>query len=236
MAANGALRFEDVDVAPTTTTGEYLMYVDGGVLYWDNGSSIVALGAAGGSGGSSWEAMYASDNTINIAGGNGLSIAGAMSNANDVLTLTNTAAGSGAVLQITNSGTGKDINGSSGLWSVTKAGVIDGVGLTITSSANSDTVVITNDSVTSNNALIVIGSGVHTGTGANSFANVTASGLTTGTALTVIANAATTSVGVVAVSATAMTSGSTVLITGGGANITAGGKFFYLFCRPASVL
>ena len=223
-AANGCLRFEDADVAPTTTTGEYVLYVDGGVLYWDNGSSIVALGAAGGSGGSSWEAMYASDNTINIAGGSGLTIAGSMANVNDVLTVNNTSDGSGSVIQITNSGTGKDINGSSSLWSITKAGVIDGVGLTITASANSDTVAITNNSVTSNNILIASGSGVHTGTGANSFVNVTASGLTTGTAFTVIAAAATTSVGVVDISATAMTSGSTLLITGGGANITSGGK------------
>ena len=224
LAANGALRLEDVDTAPTTTTGEYVIYVDGGVLYWDNGSTITALGAAGGSGGASWEAQYAADNTINIAGGSGLTIAGAMANANDVLTITQTSDGSGDALQITNSGSGNDISGTSGAWSITKAGVATFAEVVLTSTVSTDVMAITNNSITANNAFIVTGSGVFTGTGANSFANVTQSGLTTGTAFTVIANAATTSVGVVDVSATAMSSGSTARITGGGANITAGGK------------
>lgn len=224
LAANGVLRFEDVDTAPTTTSGEYLMYVDGGVLYFDNGSGTTALGAAGGSGSISWEQMYASDNIINIAGGNGLSVAGAMANVNDVFTVTVDAAASGSAIQITNLGSGNDIAGSSGNWSITKAGVATFTSIVLTSTISTDVQAITNNTITANNAFIVSGSGVFTGTGANAFANVTASGLTTGTALSVIANAATTSIGVVTVSATGQTSGSTLLVTGGGANITSGGK------------
>ena len=157
FAANGALRFEDVDVAPTTTTGEYLMYVDGGVLYFDNGSGTVALGAAGGSGSISWEQMYATDNTINIAGGSGLTIAGAMSNSNDVLTVSNASGSSGDVIQITNSGTGKDINGTDGTWSITKAGVATFAEVVLTSTVSTDVLAVTNNSITANNAFIVSG-------------------------------------------------------------------------------
>ncbi len=224
LAANGALRFEDVDVAPTTTSGEYLMYVDGGVLYFDNGSGTVALGAAGAAGSVSWEQMYATDNTINVAGGDGLSISGAMSNSNDVLTLNNAAGSSGDVLQIANLGTGKDIDGTSSTWSFTKAGVLDLEAITIDTSGTTDIIAVTANSILAHNALILAGSGTFTGTGANSFANVTASGLTTGTAFTVIANTATTSVGVADISTTGLTSGSSLRVTSGGANMTTGAK------------
>jgi hypothetical protein len=50
--------------------------------------------------------------------------------------LLNKTAGSGHALQITNVGTGKDINGTSGLWSITKAGLGTFVGLTATGAAN----------------------------------------------------------------------------------------------------
>ena len=223
-AEGGIIRFEDITTAPTTTSGEMVLYVDGTTLYFDNGVSVVAIGAAGAAPGVSWEAMYASDNTINIAGGNGLTVAGAMSNVNDVFTVSNTAAGSGSCIQITNSGTGADIRGSTGTWNITKAGIATFAEVVLTSTVSTDVLAVTNNTITANNAFIVSGSGTFTGTGANSFANVTASGLTTGTALAVIANAATTSIGVFSVSATAQSSGSTVLVTGGGANITAGGK------------
>jgi len=223
-AEGGVIRFEDITTVPTTATGEYLLYVDGGVLYYDNGSGTVALGAAGGSGSISWEQMYATDNTINIASGSGLTIAGAMANSNDVLTVSQAAGGSGDVIKIQNAGTGKDISGTDDTWHITKAGVATFAELVLTSTVSTDVFAVTNDSITANNAFLVTGSGVFTGTGANSFANVTASGLTTGTALTVIANGATTSVGVFDVSGTAMTSGSLVRLTGGGANISSGGK------------
>ncbi len=224
LAANGCIRFEDVDTAPTTTSGEYVMYVDGGVLYFDNGSGVVALVAAGGSGSVSWEAMYATDNTINIAGGNGLTIAGSMASSNNVLTLQVDAGSSGAALAFNQLGSGNDVVGTGSTWSISKAGVATFSSIVLTTSISTDTFAITNDTITANNALIVSGSGVFSGTGANSFVNITASGLTTGTALTVIANAATSSVGVVDISATGQTSGSTLRVTGGGANITSGGK------------
>lgn len=94
----------------------------------------------------------------------------------------------------------------------------------ITSTDTTDFVVLTNNALLANNALIVTGSGTFTGTGANSFVNITASGLTTGTALTVIANTANTSVGVVDISTTGLTSGSSVRITQATANFTTGGK------------
>jgi hypothetical protein len=74
---------------------------------------------SGGGGITSWDGLYASDKALTIDGAS-LAFNGTHAT-NDVFTLTN-ATGSGATLQITTSGTGADVNGTSDTWNVSKAG------------------------------------------------------------------------------------------------------------------
>lgn len=106
------------------------MYCDGSTIYGYNGSSFVDMMTTSTINISAWETLYAADTTLDITGAT-LTFAGAHAT-NDVFTITN-ASGSGDCLQITNSGTGKDINGTSSKWSVTKAGVYDGTDATLDS-------------------------------------------------------------------------------------------------------
>lgn len=102
--------------------------------------------------------------------------------------------------------------------------VVSDGSLIMTDADNAATLSVTNNTATSANTILFTGSGTFTGTGASSFVRVSATGLTTGTALTVIANTASTSVGVVDLSMTGLSSGSALRVTGGGANLTSGGK------------
>src|SRR3990167_2139623 len=129
---NGVLRFVAPGVVPTTTSGELLLYISGTSLVFDNGSSITTLGGSGGGGTPSWETIFAADATFTITPDSTFTIAGNRSTATDVLTITNVAGGSGSAIQITNSGTGNDIDGTSNLWGVTAAGVASFAGLTLT--------------------------------------------------------------------------------------------------------
>ena len=97
--------------------------------YW-NGTTWASV-SAGGGGASSWDDLYASDKTMTISSD---TVTFSLTHAtNDGLTLTGSGGSAGNVLQITNAGTGKDINGTSGTWSVTKAGLATFVGVTSTS-------------------------------------------------------------------------------------------------------
>jgi hypothetical protein len=136
----GILRFGETKTSnplSNDSTG-YGLYVDSSyqLTYW-NGTSITVIGAGGGGGTPTWETLYAADATFTINSG-GWTIAGNASAATDVLTLTADAGTSGDVIQITNSGTGNDIQGTSNTWKVTKAGVITCAGLTL-SGANTIT-------------------------------------------------------------------------------------------------
>ena len=97
-------------------------------LYFWNGTTETAIGAAGTGGVTTWDSLYDLDKSLTIDSTT-LTFAGTHTTG-DVITITN-ATGSGDCLQITNSGTGKDINGTSSTWSATKAGVIDCTGITI---------------------------------------------------------------------------------------------------------
>lgn len=137
---SGILRF-DVEHSSNPLSNDSLgcgLYVDSSnqLIYW-NKSGITVVGAGGGGSTPTWETLYAADSTFTIASG-GWTIAGASSSATDVLTLTANAGTSGDVIQITNSGTGKDIQGTSNTWNVTKAGVLTCTGLTL-SGANTIT-------------------------------------------------------------------------------------------------
>lgn len=85
-------------------------------------------GVASGSGANSWDELYDLDKSLTIDSTT-LTFAGTHAS-NDVITVTNASGKSGDCIQITNSGTGKDINGTSSTWSVTKAGVIDATDIT----------------------------------------------------------------------------------------------------------
>lgn len=106
------------------STNDYGLYINAsGQLVFSSTGTTTILGAAGGAGGGvpSWEQIYSADKTMAVTTTT-FTIDGQHAS-NDVLTLTDTLNGSGDLLQITNTGTGKDVNGTSSTWSVTKAGV-----------------------------------------------------------------------------------------------------------------
>jgi len=123
---DAVLEFASVNTAPTTASGYYYLYVDGGVLKFDDGSTTYNLLTGAGGGISSWDGLYASDTTLTIDGST-LALNGTHAT-NDVLTVTG--AGTGAAIQITNSSTGADISGTSATWSISAAGAAVFVGIT----------------------------------------------------------------------------------------------------------
>lgn len=106
---------------------------------YQNGSTSTVLGGAGGAGTPTWETVFAADNTFTLTPDATFTIAGNRSTATDVVTLTNVAGGSGSVLQITNSGTGNDIDGTSNTWSVDKTGVATFLTLTLSGTTMTST-------------------------------------------------------------------------------------------------
>ena len=102
-----------------SATDQALVYVNG---TWTN----IGAGATGGA--SDWDTLYAADKSLNV---NDVALTFAGSHATyDVFAITN-ATGSGSCLDLTQSGTGKDIDGTASAWSITSAGVITATGLTI---------------------------------------------------------------------------------------------------------
>ena len=106
---------------PFSSTDYGLYLNSSGNLVFSSLGTTTILGAAGPGGVPSWDQIYTNDKTLAVDSTT-FTIDGQHAT-NNVLTLTTTGAGSGHVLQITNVGTGKDVNGTSNLWSVTKAGV-----------------------------------------------------------------------------------------------------------------
>ena len=115
---DAVIEFADVNTAPTTATGYRYLYSESGVLKFDDGSTTYNLLTSAGGGISSWDGLYASDTALTIDGAT-LTFAGTHAT-NDVFTVTG--AGTGAAIEITNSSTGADINGTGGTWNVSKAG------------------------------------------------------------------------------------------------------------------
>lgn len=117
---DAVIQFDDVNTAPTTATGYYYLYVDNGKLYYDDGTQTYDLTFGGGGGISSWDGLYASDKTLTL---NSTTLTFSLTHAtNDGLTITGSAGSAGDCIQITNAGTGSDIEGTSGTWSVSKTG------------------------------------------------------------------------------------------------------------------
>src|SRR5690606_25389098 len=99
------------------------IYVRNDNLYYWNGTSETNLGSGGGGGATTWEDLFADDQTFNIAS-DGFTITGAAGvGSSDVVTFAANGAVSGDVIQIANSGSGSDIKGTSDTWSVSKTGV-----------------------------------------------------------------------------------------------------------------
>ncbi len=132
------IAFQDARDAAPTSSSDFLLYRRGTSLYvWDgSGETQIVAGGAGGST-PAWETLFAADATFTITPDVTFTIAGNRASATDVLTLSNIAGGSGAVLQFSNAGTGKDIDGTSDTWSVSKAGaaIFAGVSISGTTSA-----------------------------------------------------------------------------------------------------
>lgn len=119
--AGGAIRFAALTTSPTTTTGELLLYVDAnGLLKYDDGVSATTLGAAGAVQNFSLNDAYDDGNGITVDS-SAVLLAGSHAT-NNVLELTGSAAVTGALIDLTQSGSGVDIDGTSSSWSVTKLG------------------------------------------------------------------------------------------------------------------
>src|SRR3990167_7699911 len=164
----------------------------------------------------------ATDATLQVNGNGtgGVTIGGVSSG---IVTITPASTLTGAVTATTSI----TITGSAGanVFTVSAGDLVvtDG-SITLTDADQAVTVSVTNNPSTTANMTLFTGSGTFTGVGASSFFRISQTGLTSGTALTVIANAGTTSVGIVDFSMTGLSSGSALRITGGGAAMTSGGK------------
>lgn len=136
----GILRFEGTNSSSPLSSTSNGLYVNASnqLIYAAQGVSTT-IGSAGGGGTPSWETLYTADNTFSLTTGT-WTIAGAGLTA-DVLTVTADAGTSGDAIQITHSGSGNDIQGTSNTWKVTAAGVGTLAGLIVsgTTSAFSST-------------------------------------------------------------------------------------------------
>ena len=119
----GVFRFGEVLSAAMTETGTMAIYTRGTSLYFWNGSSETAIGAAGAGGFTTWDSLYESDKNLTI---NSTTLTLALTHATgDGVTITGAAGSAGACLQLTHSNaSGKDIDGTSSLWYATPAGTV----------------------------------------------------------------------------------------------------------------
>jgi hypothetical protein len=211
----------------------------------------------GGSGGfTTWDQMYANDKTLAVTNTT-LTFDGQHAS-NDVFTLSNSGAGSGSVLQITNVGSGSDIKGTSASWSVSKTGVavflsatfsgsggsnaftitagdvlLSDASITMVDADNAATLDITNNTATTATVYKFAGSGVFTGNTTSSFMTLTPSGLTTGTAFYLPVAALTTGKAVHVV-ANAYTDGLVVNITSSSTAATSTGRLLNVSSTAAT--
>jgi hypothetical protein len=249
----GILLLGETHTTSPIDDSSYGLYVNSaGELIFKSTTSTTTLGAAGaGAGASSWDQIYAADQTLAIPGAT-LTFDGTHAS-NDVITISDSAAGSGDLLQFANTGTGKDVNGTGGTWSVTKAGVgvlaaltVSGTAgstiltvtagdavmsdgsLAITDADNAATFTVTNNSATSASMVVIAGNGAFTGNTTSSFMTLTASGLTTGTVLYIPVVALTTGKAINVIGTTALTTGILVNVESGttGTSLTGAGRLF----------
>lgn len=253
----GLLKFDATHSSNPFGNEAYGLYVDAsGNLIYRNLTTSTTLGAAGAGGGAapSFDAIFQGDQTLNLAALGTFTIDRTSGN-NDVLTVTNTGAGSGDLIQISNAGTGKDIIGTSSTWSFSKTGDliankatfagddgVDSITLTIGDVAISDgsfTLVdgdnatsfsVTNATATTATVFALVGGGTFTGSTTSSFATITATGLTTGTVMYIPVATLTTGKAIDIVGTTTLTTGILVNIESGttGTSLTGAGRLLYV--------
>jgi hypothetical protein len=114
------IRF-DSNRSDPSAAGDVILYRGSGssLRFWD-GSSVTTLGSAGGLVNYSLNDAYDDGNGITVDGAAVL-LAGSHVT-NDVLSVTGTAAVTGALINLAQSGSGVDIDGTSSTWQVTAAG------------------------------------------------------------------------------------------------------------------
>ena len=252
---DGLLRFDSTNASNPFGDLSYGIYVDAsGNLIYRNLTTSTTLGAAGSGGGAapSWDSIYNGDKTLAVSSTT-FTIDGTHAT-NNALTLTMTGAGTGHALQITNVGSGKDINGTSDTWSVSKAGdaifntvtfagdadatgftltigdfVISDGSVAITNADNEATFSVTNNGNTTASMVVIAGSGAYTGNTTSSFMTLT-SGATTGTVLYIPVTGVTTGKGINLIGTTALTTGILLNIESGttGISLTGAGRMVYV--------
>ena len=190
-------------------TTDYGLYINSsGQLVFSSTGSLTVLGTPGGGGSiPSFNAVYAVNQTLTVAGTT-FKIDNATNDATNVVTVTDTGAGSGNLIQITNTGSGSDINGTSSTWGFSKAGAMTALtavfagtagttsltmtlgnivtsagGLAMTKASDTATLSVTNNSNVTATQVAFAGSGTFSGSTTTSFFTITPSGLTTGTAV-----------------------------------------------------
>ncbi len=222
---------------PFSTT-DYGLYINSaGQLVFSSTGSTTILGAAGAGGVPTWLQIFNGGNTFALAGTT-WTIDNTTGN-NNVLTLTNTGAGSGHIVQITNAGTGKDINGTSGTWSVTKLGAAAflsvatatvngaGAGITIgdsganvvTIGTNTNTITMAKATTFSSTITVTDGQIAHTST-----SNTVAPYLLTNNTATTL-GAGVSSLGLMVVRSTTLTTGNALLVQLAEGTLTTGYYF-----------
>ena len=240
----GILRFDVTQASNPLGDTSYGLYVSSdGDLIFRTLTTSVTLGSAGsGSSAPTLDAIYAGDQTLALAGAS-LTLAGAHSS-NDVLTIT-IASGSGDCIQITNSGTGNDIEGTSDTWHFSKAGdatlnkvvmagdagsdsltltagdvVISDGSIVLTDADDATSLSITNDTCVGTGPLVYItGAGTYTGTDVTSFVTINPSGLDSGTAFYLLVDALDSGLGMQIVG-DALTSGALLTVSSSSTGIT----------------
>jgi hypothetical protein len=223
---------------------EYGLYVNasGSLVYSALGSPTVLGAAGGGGGGGTWASLFAANNTFTLTGTT-WTVDNNTGN-NDVLTLTNSGAGSGDVLQFTNAGTGSDVKGTSGSWSVSKAGAAvflsvasatingAGAGLTLGDSGANVITIGTNSNTIVLAKAVTFSAGITLTNGLTTFNNTGANANGT---IAVVDNASTTlgngggTTGIAKISSTSLTTGTLLLLSAAQAALTTGGSYLQIW-------
>lgn len=247
---DGILRFGSTNSSnPLDSTSNGLYVNSSNQLVFANQGTATILSGTGPTQVPSFDAIFQGDQTMQLGGLSTFTIDRNSGN-NNVVTVTNTGAGSGHCIQITNAGTGKDIRGDSGTWDISKAGDMtantvvfagdagsnsitltagDGVfsdgSLAITDADNAATFSVTNNTATTASVIVLAGSGTFSGSTTSSFMTITPSGLTSGTGVYIPVAAMTTGKAVHVV-ANAITSGIAVHIasSAAGTQLTGAGR------------
>lgn len=118
--AASAIRFPSLTDPVSSSADDHVLYVEDDLLkYWD-GSSATTLGSAGAI--SNYSLNDAYDDGVGITVDAGAVLLAGTHATNNVMAVTGSAAVTGNLIDLAQSGSGKDIDGTSSLWSVSAAG------------------------------------------------------------------------------------------------------------------